>query len=141
VLQRVAACCSVLQCVAVCCSSTYSRERELTFGECCSVLQCVAVCCSVLQCVAVCCSVLQCAAVCCSVLQCAAVCCSVLQRVAVCYSVLCTAPASTIKHFHPVENCIFKSQLYGDFLQCLCRGELTIENFCKYQKGRAPLFC
>ena len=64
VLQRVAACCSVLLCVA----------------ECCSVLQCVAVCCSlrdystmpkgqgewlvflpgtVLQCVAVCCSVLQ----------------------------------------------------------------------------------
>jgi len=38
VSQRVAACCSVLQCVAVC-------------G---SVLQCVAVCCSVLQCVAVC---------------------------------------------------------------------------------------
>jgi len=36
-LQRVAVCCSVLQCVAVCCS----------------VLQCVAVCCSVLQCVAV----------------------------------------------------------------------------------------
>jgi len=35
-LQRVAACCSVLQCVAVYCS----------------VLQCVAVCCSVLQCVA-----------------------------------------------------------------------------------------
>ena len=41
---------------------------------CCSELQCVAVCCSVLQCVAVCCSVLQRVAVCCSVLQCVAVC-------------------------------------------------------------------
>ena len=39
-LQRVAACCSVLQRVAVCCS----------------VLQCVTVCCSVLQCVTACCS-------------------------------------------------------------------------------------
>jgi len=40
-VQRVAVCCSVLQCVAACCS----------------VLQRVAVCCSVLQCVAACCSV------------------------------------------------------------------------------------
>jgi len=54
-LQRVAACCSVLQCIAVYCS----------------VLQCIAVYCSVLQYVAACCSVLQCVAVCCSVLQCA----------------------------------------------------------------------
>ena len=51
---------SVLQCVAVCCSVL----------QC--VLQRVAVCCSVLQCVAVCCSVLQCDILCCSV------CCSVL---------------------------------------------------------------
>jgi len=51
VLQCVAVCCSVLQCVAL--------------SVCCSVLQCLAVCCivSVLQCVAVCCSVLQCVAV------------------------------------------------------------------------------
>jgi len=54
VLQCVAVCCSVLQCVAVECMYLLS------------VLQCVAVCCSVLQCVAVCCSVLQCVAVCCS---------------------------------------------------------------------------
>ena len=67
-LQRVAACCSVLQCVAVCCS----------------LLQCVAVCCNVLQRVAVCCNVLQCVAMCCNVLQCVAVC---LQCVAVCCSV------------------------------------------------------
>ena len=67
VLQCVAVCCSVLQCVAV-------------------LLQCVAVCYSVLQCVAVRCSVLQCVAVCYSVLQCVAVCCSVLQCVAVCWS-------------------------------------------------------
>jgi len=86
VLQRVAACCSLLQCIAVCCS--VPRYDAV----CGSVLQCVAVCCSVLQCVAVCqisraprCwagiavgSVLQCVAVCCSVLQCVAVCCSVL---------------------------------------------------------------
>ena len=35
VLQRVAACCSVLQCVAMCC-------RVLLVCMCCSVLQCVA---------------------------------------------------------------------------------------------------
>ena len=94
-LQRVTACCSVLQCVAVCCS----------------VLQYVAACCSVLQRVAACCTkrskqlganhlqitlnldelVMDRAwcsvmwfdtmffVVCCSVLQCVAVCCSVLQ--------------------------------------------------------------
>ena len=68
-LQCVAVCCSVLQCVA---------ESRKDFGpllsrparRLLSVLQCAAVCCSVLQCVAVCCSVLQCVAVCCSVLQC-----------------------------------------------------------------------
>jgi len=72
VLQRVARCCSVLQCVTVCCSV-----------RCCSLLQRAAVCIRirtakrpsrfaaeverpcVLQCVAVCCSVLQCVAVCC----------------------------------------------------------------------------
>jgi len=48
VLQCVAMCCIVLQCVADTC-------RKPIY----SVLQCVAVCCSVLQCVAVCCSVLQ----------------------------------------------------------------------------------
>ena len=94
VLQSVAGCCRVLQCmyplpwVSV---DTFYNARIF-----CSVLQCVAVCCSVLQCVAmttqviellggqiscelaVCCSVLQCVAACCSVLQCVAVCCSVL---------------------------------------------------------------
>ena len=72
VLERIAVCCNVSQCVAV-----YR-----------SVLQCVAVYCSVLQCVAVCCSVLQCVAVCCSVLLCVVVCCSVLPYVAVCCSVV-----------------------------------------------------
>ena len=93
-LQRVAACDSVLQCVAVCCK----------------VLQSVAACCSVLQCVAACAvsvpplmhyrqstkfsksrisaahviSVIQGDAAYCSVLQRVAACCSVLQRVAVC---------------------------------------------------------
>ena len=65
-LQCVAVCCSVSQCVAL------SRNERLEMIEdvhllvnrhsavCCSVLQSVAVCCSVLQCVAVCYSVLQC---------------------------------------------------------------------------------
>jgi len=74
VLQRVAACCSVLQ-------SNGSLYRHTHWGVCfgfsAQPFVNVAVCCSVLQCVAVCCSVLQCAAVCCSVLQCVAVCCSV----------------------------------------------------------------
>jgi len=64
VLQRVATCCSVLQCVAVFRSVLMVRWLVLA-GEgnvavCCSVLQCVAVCCSVLQCVAECCGVVQC---------------------------------------------------------------------------------
>jgi len=95
----------VLQCVVVCCrvwcrqSSGINSERV---AVCCSVLQCVAVCCSVLPCVAVCCSrflhrtrletVVWAAEVrnkfrmCCSVSQCVAECCSVLQCVAVCCS-------------------------------------------------------
>jgi len=107
VLQRVAACCSVLNCVSVVVACTlvgdFAKQILLQcLAVCCSVLQCVAVCCSVLQRVAACfgssclhvgwrlyktdpvavfCSVLQCVAVCCSVLQCVAVCCSVLQCV------------------------------------------------------------
>ena len=119
VLQCVAVCCSVLQCVTRCLS--------------CSVLLCVAMYCSVLQCVAVCWSVwltvqevltsdkhtdllplqpialfdphyrwhqcysmLQSVAVCCSALQCVAVCCSVLQCVAVYCNVLqCSAWETT----------------------------------------------
>jgi len=104
VLQCVAVCCSVLQCVAVhevmqhrhhnaYCIECHTHWTHI----CCSVLQCVVVCCSVLQCVAVRHIVLQCAAVCCStVLKVTRVeityvavchiCCSVLQCVAVCYS-------------------------------------------------------
>ena len=70
--------CSVLQCVAVC----HIMLQCVTV--CCSVLQCVAVCYSVLQCVTVCCSVLQCVAACYIVLQCVTVCCSVSQCNAVC---------------------------------------------------------
>ena len=91
-ILRVAACCSVLQCVAACCSVLQC------VAVCCSVLQCVAVCCCGLQCVAVGCSVLQCVTVwcnmvqgvagCCNMLQCVAVCCSVLQCVAVCCTVI-----------------------------------------------------
>ena len=50
VLQRVAACCSVLKRVA-----HLLNGQALIVG---GALQCVAACCSVLQCVAVCCSVL-----------------------------------------------------------------------------------
>jgi len=95
VLQCVAACCSVLQCVAAAYHMNKSHHagasRCRVFAFCCSVLQCVAVCCSVLQCVAVCCSVF---AVRCSgisyeqVVSCRSVSlpsvCSVLQSVAVC---------------------------------------------------------
>jgi len=86
VLQRVAACCSVLQCVTVVTTVWYSLSVKISGLElCCSVLQwelqCVAVCCSVpveiqvgtlkdgefvrhkisnpLQCVATCCIVLH----------------------------------------------------------------------------------
>jgi len=63
VLQCVAVCCSVLQCVA---ASSQSDVCEVLIDLMVSHVieaKCVAVCCSVLQCVAVCCSVLQCVAV------------------------------------------------------------------------------
>ena len=109
VVQRFAACCSVLQRVALdsgsnCCESRKCRwMRMLAYvalqciqvscsvlqcvAECCSELQCVAVCCSVLQSVAMSCIVLQCFAVCCRVFQCIEECCSVLQCIKVCSSV------------------------------------------------------
>jgi len=81
VLQCVAVCCVVLQCVCV--KVKHSNEGLMA---CCGVLRCVTVCYgvfSVSQCVKVehsneglmeCCGVLRCIAVCCSVLQCVAVC-------------------------------------------------------------------
>ena len=63
VLQRVAVCYRVLQCVAVCCSLytsfyAFSTENNIfTIGDACN--DCVAACCGVLQRVAACCSVLQ----------------------------------------------------------------------------------
>jgi len=54
VLQCVAVCCSVLQCV---------RDYDSTPADfklhCFQVLQCVLLCCSVLPCIVMCCSVLQ----------------------------------------------------------------------------------
>jgi len=82
VLQRVAACCSVLRLDEE--SKIYGSFRVVGI---CKVLLHVAVDDIVLQCVAVS-SVLQCVAVCCGVLQCVAVCCSMMQRAAVCCSVL-----------------------------------------------------
>ena len=119
-LQHVALCCSLLQCVAV--KYSFSRKRctscwldkGLFLG---SVLQCVAVCCSALQCVAVrsvpsrkknpscrrdersscvatCYNVLWCV---CSMLQYVAVCCSVLKCFAVRHSVLqCVAVCCSV---------------------------------------------
>ena len=55
-LQCVAVCVSVLQCVAACCNGD-KRKGLREDGICCSVLQCVAVCCSVLQFVAMCCNI------------------------------------------------------------------------------------
>jgi len=63
VLQRVAACCSVLQCVAE--RQCESVVMVVLLGG--GFQQCGAACCSVLQHVAACCSVLQCVATCCSV--------------------------------------------------------------------------
>ena len=86
-LQRVAACCSVLQYDASdCCNrlanmiefSTESNTVLQRVAARCSVLQCVSACCTVLQCVVASCNVLQYVAVCCSVLQCVVASCSVL---------------------------------------------------------------
>ena len=75
VLQRLAVCCSVLNCVV---KLEYDPFPSYIYKVCvavrCNVLQCVAVCCNMLQDVAVCCSVLQCVAVCRSVLQCVILC-------------------------------------------------------------------
>jgi len=72
VLQGVAPCCRVLQCVEVercykeCCQQEMAVLQILMLlqnvAEYCRVLKCVVECCSALQCVAVCCSVLQCVA-------------------------------------------------------------------------------
>jgi len=53
VLQCVAVCCSVLQCVAGAVGVVVGQ----CVAGCCRVLRGVAVCCTILQCVAVCCSV------------------------------------------------------------------------------------
>ena len=87
-LQRVAVCCGVLQCVTLDATTETSLWR---CSVCCSMLQCVAACCGVLWCVAVIYRVLQCVAVCCSVLQLVTAYCSELQRVAV-FEVRCPKP-------------------------------------------------
>ena len=103
-LQCVAVCCSVLQCVLQCvvlwCHevvacvriATCTCKKEMTYIAIClsHAATCYrgAVCCRVLRCVAVCCCVLHCAALCCIMLPCAAVRCRALQRVAVSCSVL-----------------------------------------------------
>jgi len=115
VLQCVAVCCSVLQCVTTkskrlsgwyvfvavycnfvegCCSAWWQKIRGYLASTC--ALQCVVVCCSVLQCVATRSRRLSgqfvCGADCCCMLHCVAVCgamcCGVWQSVAVCCSLL-----------------------------------------------------
>ena len=66
-VQCVAVCGSVLQCVSVSLRCFRSWESAFPWA---GVLQCVAECCSVLQCVAVCCDLWQRVAACCIVLQC-----------------------------------------------------------------------
>ena len=68
VLQRVAVCCNVLQCVAVCLFFTSGAAWQ-SLDPRPTVLQIVAVCCRVLQYITECCSMLQYVAVCCSMLQ------------------------------------------------------------------------
>ena len=101
VLQCVAVCCSVLQCVAM-----SDKDQGVGRQVCNHSLFCcpapgmrVAVCCSVLQCVAVCCGVLQCVAVCCRVLQCVAVCVWVF-IVCVCPTQPATQPGTMQLHTH-----------------------------------------
>jgi len=74
-LHCVAVYCSVLQYVAVCYRSLVTVEYPFDTLE-----VCVAACCSVWQRVTACCNVLQRVVVCCSMLQRVAVCCSVSQR-------------------------------------------------------------
>jgi len=110
VLQCVAVCCSVLQCLPclILCHDSFvhvpwlinfcrcSQNGSLWWTLLATKVVCVAVCCSVLQCVAVCRSLLQCGVVewkplvdsgnkgslCCGMLQCVAGRCSMLQCVA-----------------------------------------------------------
>jgi len=126
VLQCVAACCSVLQCVAAvvvyvvsCHLVVWHDTSQLDISKRKLYMIC--------QCVAVCCSVLQCVAVCCSVLQYVAVCCSVLQRVAVFFLIesnllpeehtatYCKTLQHTAKHCNTLD--ILKYQLY---IICQC---------------------
>jgi len=67
VLQCVAVCCSVMQCVVG--AALKEACDEASQVVCCGVVPGVAGCCSVLQCVAVWCRVVQSVAICCSVLQ------------------------------------------------------------------------
>ena len=62
VLQRVAVCCSVFQCVSVIFIDGHAGQVRKPISDM-TVLQCVAVCCSV-QCVAVCCMCVACVEVC-----------------------------------------------------------------------------
>jgi len=97
-LQRIAACCSVLQCVEVIANSKFTKVYESINYEkvWCSVMQPIAACCSPLRCVELIArtpslqkgmnlsTMKRCDAVCCSVMQCVAMCCSVLQHAGVC---------------------------------------------------------
>jgi len=63
VMQGVAGCFNLLQCVAMCCSEQSTQVQSVRVAVWCRLLQCIAACNSMLQCVAVCCSVLRCVGV------------------------------------------------------------------------------
>jgi len=130
VLQRVAVCCSALQCDDEYC---HRHRAARNVAVCCSVLQRVAVCCSVVVSTVIAIElskpVLQCAAVRCSVLQCVAVCCSVSQCVAVCYSVS-QCVASDDEHLSLLYSC--------PHLQCVavCDRALQCDEYIMYPNTR-----
>jgi len=98
-LQRVAACCSVLQRVAT--SGPLLALRGMSV--CCSLVQCGTVCCSVLQSVAECCSVLQRVAAYCSRIVCIVLCGASLDLARPLPLVSLSFPPSLLLFFFPLS--------------------------------------
>jgi len=127
VLQYVAVCSSVFQCVAV------YIVVDMFVNEPTGTYVCVAVCCSVLYCCSVLrltiswivqlvrANVLQCVAVCRSVSQCVAVCCSVLQYIAVDKFV-----------DEPTGTCVRDLCMYGSIDVWMCVSVYACMHSCMY---------
>ena len=138
-LQRVAVCCSVLQCGAVCCSVSHYIIL------CCTVLHCVAVRHTHLSnkyncrhlsdemrcmCVAVCCMYV---AVCCSVLQCVAVSCSVWRFVTLCLhrvAPCCCLPHSPVQYL-TIHIVLFLNHRFVCF-------DITLDSFLRHTSVSFP---